>query len=72
MWVFPDPGPGLEPMSPALAGRFFTTAPLGKSLKPVFLFKSLYPFLHIELTQSLLKDFFLNAMMNEVFSSETF
>ena len=24
------PGPGLEPMSPALAGRFLTTAPPGK------------------------------------------
>ena len=27
------PGPGLEPMSPALAGRFLTTAPPGKSQK---------------------------------------
>ena len=31
---FPPPGdlsdPGLEPMSPALAGRFFTTEPSGK------------------------------------------
>ena len=25
------PGPGLEPMSPALAGGFLTTAPPGKS-----------------------------------------
>ena len=24
------PGPGLEPVSPALAGRFLTTAPPGK------------------------------------------
>ena len=24
------PGPGIEPASPALAGRFFTTAPLEK------------------------------------------
>ena len=30
MWDLP--GPGLEPMSPALAGRFSTTAPPGKSL----------------------------------------
>ena len=34
-WLpFPSPGdlpnPGTEPMSPALAGRFFTTEPLGK------------------------------------------
>ena len=31
---FPSPGdlpdPGIKPMSPALAGRFFTTAPPGK------------------------------------------
>ena len=29
MWD--HPGPGLEPVSPALAGRFLTTAPPGKS-----------------------------------------
>ena len=29
MWVLP--GPGLEPVSPALAGGFLTTAPPGKS-----------------------------------------
>ena len=27
------PGPGIEPMSPALAGRFFTTDPPGKPLQ---------------------------------------
>ena len=32
--------PGMKPVSPALAGRFFTTTP-GK-LKPVFLITSLY------------------------------
>jgi len=34
---FPSPGdisdPGIEPASPALAGRFFTTVPPGKPLK---------------------------------------
>ena len=30
MWDLP--GPGLEPVSPALAGRFLTTAPPGKSV----------------------------------------
>ena len=30
MWYLPEPG--LEPVSPALAGRFLTTAPPGKSL----------------------------------------
>ena len=29
MWDLP--GPGIEPVSPALAGRFLTTAPSGKS-----------------------------------------
>ena len=31
MWDLP--GPGIESMSPALAGEFLTTAPPGKSLK---------------------------------------
>ena len=33
MWDLP--GPGLEPMSPALAGGFLTTAPPGKSLRSI-------------------------------------
>ena len=37
-WLpFPSPGdlpdPGIEPMSPALAGGFFTTGPSGKPMK---------------------------------------
>ena len=35
MWDLP--GPGLEPVSPALAGGFPTTAPPGKSLEGYFL-----------------------------------
>ena len=34
MWDLP--GPGLEPVSPALAGRFLTTVPPGKSLCAYF------------------------------------
>ena len=34
MWDLP--GPGLEPVSPALAGGFLTTAPPGKPLKSNF------------------------------------
>ena len=34
MWDLP--GPGLEPVSPALAGRFSTTAPPGKPDWPLF------------------------------------
>ena len=36
MWDLPRPG--LEPMSPALAGRFSTTAPPGKPQKHSFIF----------------------------------
>ena len=36
------PGPGLEPVSPALAGRFLTTAPPGKPW-PQFLFPVTLP-----------------------------
>ena len=35
MWDLP--GPGLEPVSPALAGRFLTTAPPGKPRPQVFI-----------------------------------
>ena len=41
MWDLP--GPGIEPMSPALAGRFLTTVPPRKSLTRVFNLKSLDP-----------------------------
>ena len=34
MWDLP--GPGLEPVSPALAGGFLTTVPPGKSPTPAF------------------------------------
>ena len=34
MWDLP--GPGLEPVSPALAGGFLTTAPPGKPQNPQF------------------------------------
>ena len=33
MWDLP--GPGLEPVSPALAGRFFTTVRTGKSVAQI-------------------------------------
>ena len=42
MWD--PPRPGLEPMSPALAGRFSTTAPPGKPLLPIFDCKFLHSF----------------------------
>ena len=39
MWDFP--GPGIKPMSPALAGGFLTSVPPGKSLCDVFLILSI-------------------------------
>ena len=42
LWDFPRPG--LEPVSPALAGRFSTTAPPGKPLKIFFICVSLSVF----------------------------
>ena len=44
MWDLP--GPGLEPVSPALAGGFSTTAPPGKSPdEHFFIFKFIYLFM---------------------------
>ena len=40
MWDLP--GPGLEPVSPALAGGFLTAAPPGK-LMSLFFFETLAP-----------------------------
>ena len=45
MWDLPRPG--LEPVSPALAGRFSTTAPPGKPEKALFL-TIIYTYVYIE------------------------
>ena len=54
MWDLPRPG--LEPMSPALAGRFSTTAPPGKPcvwlLIPLFSFRFRIVFHYIEFWKS--------------------
>ena len=47
MWDLPRPG--LEPVSPALAGRFSTTSPPGKPHFILFLKKSCYFFLALKL-----------------------
>ena len=47
MWDLP--GPGLEPVSPALVGRFLTTAPPGKPYK-LFLIHHLPPPHNLKLT----------------------
>ena len=41
MWELP--GPGLEPVSPALAGEFLTTAPLRKPMLYVFVWSYISP-----------------------------
>ena len=47
---FPTPGdlpePGMEPVSPALAGRFFTAKPPEKPLKDEYLSEMLYCTIH--------------------------
>ena len=48
MWDLP--GPGLKSVSPALAGRFLTTAPPGKSLLFPFIPEQLYHILSILIT----------------------
>ena len=46
MWDLP--GPGLEPVSPALAGGFLTTAPPGNShLGDLFFFNLIYLFIYL-------------------------
>ena len=40
MWHLP--GPGIEPVSPALAGGFLTMAPPGKSSTRVFVMRKLF------------------------------
>ena len=45
MWD--PPRPGLEPASPAPAGRFSTTAPPGKPLFPLFMSGFLFPIPHL-------------------------
>ena len=43
-------GPGLEPVSPALAGGFLTTAPPGKSRFPPLLFIKFLLFFNLSFT----------------------
>ena len=47
------PEPGIEPESPALAGRFFTTEPPGK---PAYLY-TLFFFWSVDIFQSIFKNF---------------
>ena len=42
MWDLPRPG--LEPVSPALAGRLLTTAPPGKPLSYIIIINKFLPF----------------------------
>ena len=72
MWNLP--GPGLEPMSPALAGGFLTTAPPGKS--PVMFYRSiLLTFQHViwsvvvfSITEALIQQFQSDETMSQVYT----
>ena len=46
------PGPGIEPVSPALAGGFLTTAPPGKSLVILFFFQEILAIFIVALEDS--------------------
>ena len=51
MWDLPRPG--LEPVSPALAGRFSTTAPPGKPCITIFIYQERYAEYDTELKNTL-------------------
>ena len=55
MWDLP--GPGLEPVPPALAGRFLTTAPPGKTL----CFNLVSNFSSWSISQNLFKELIVTA-----------
>ena len=58
------PRPGLEPMSPALAGRFSTTAPPGKpSIEVIFTLKCICAFLSQNVSLSDVKILFFNIFI---------
>ena len=60
MWDFPSPG--LEPVSPALAGRFLTTAPPGK---PLYIKYFKFYFVIVGwLTRSLIQYTFLGCLLS--------
>ena len=66
MWDLP--GPGLEHVSPALAGRFLTTVPPGKSDALFFIYTI---FLNLKLTEKLHIQYkvpFLLELMKEIFT----
>ena len=55
-WQWGPPGPGVEPVSPALAGTFFTNAPRGKetsSRRSFLICESFFPFYHLHLISKL-------------------
>ena len=61
MWDLP--GPGIEPMSPALAGGFLTTAPPRESLSSAFLFLITFQKHRVLSFSGKLKIWFLRALI---------
>ena len=66
MWDLPRPG--LEPVSPALAGRFSTTAPPGKPLLCFFIFQAKQS-VDMQRFSPLVKTFLLSSLMGQVLLS---
>ena len=61
-WPFPSPGalpnPGIEPISPALAGRFFITELPGK-LDPLYRYSTICSFIHLLMDTWIIFSFWL-------------
>ena len=61
MWDLP--GPEIKPMSPALAGGFFTTVPQGKPKKTLFKFQRILLKVMQMLTVNMMSDLWVKALL---------
>ena len=59
------PGPGLKPMSPALAGRFLTTVPTGKPSKYIFHDFSMFNVILMVTTKKISKEYTQKKIIRE-------
>ena len=65
------PGPGIEPVSLALAGRFFTTEPLGKPSISTFLWENLWIHFIISRNIHFLIAYFFPNMVQVMFTDKS-
>ena len=70
MWDLP--GPGIEPVSPALAGGFLTTAPPEKSPLTYFFIHHVYSHQHAFVTfnKSIVKIYFVSVPETQIYCKE--